>query len=136
MNHPHYLTLTDDGERSLDWTHPADCPDGDQCDIARRTHRMRPEALWELVDGRPPGRYRLACVGFHALTLVDDKGAALVDAHHDEDDPDEATCDALYRETPPGYLGPPRCLYFADHRDAHNPDFHTDARGFRWRRAA
>ncbi len=51
-----------------------------------------------------------------------------------DDDPDEAMCDALYHETPRGYLSPPRCLYFADHRDAANPDFHDDARGFRWPR--
>jgi hypothetical protein len=61
---------------------------------------------------------------------------AAIDRWADDDDPDEATCDALYRETPHGYLGPPRCLYFADHRDATNPNWHTDARGFRWRRAA
>lgn len=61
---------------------------------------------------------------------------AAIDAHNtsDDDDPDEATCDAIHPEQPRGYLSRPRCLYFADHRDASNPDFHYDARGFRWAR--
>jgi hypothetical protein len=49
-----------------------------------------------------------------------------------DDDPDEATCDAVYPEQVRGYLGRPRCLYFADHRDASDPNFHYDHRGFRW----
>lgn len=49
-----------------------------------------------------------------------------------DDDPSEATCDAIYPEDVPGYLGRPRCLYFADHRDATDPDYHYDHRGFRW----
>ena len=52
------------------------------------------------------------------------------------DDPDEATCDAIYAEKPNGYLSRPSCLYFADHRDATDPDFHYDHRGFRWARTA
>ena len=80
MNHPHYLTVTEsDGERSVDWTHPSDCPDGERCDIARRTRRMRREALVELADGRPAGRYRLGCFGFHGLLLVDKDGSMLPD---------------------------------------------------------
>ncbi|MCX5598491.1 hypothetical protein OOK29_10100 [Streptomyces phaeochromogenes] len=51
MAHPHHLTVTEiDGERSVDWTHPADCPDGEHCDIRRRARRMRSEAFWELVE--------------------------------------------------------------------------------------
>lgn len=53
-----------------------------------------------------------------------------------DDDPSEATCDALYPEKPNGYLSRPECLYFADHRDAHDPNFHADHRGFRWPRKA
>ncbi|WP_330328212.1 hypothetical protein [Streptomyces pseudovenezuelae] len=49
-----------------------------------------------------------------------------------DDDPSEATCDEIYPEAVRGYLGRPRCLYFADHRDAHDPNFHQDPRGFRW----
>lgn len=53
-----------------------------------------------------------------------------------DDDPSEATCDAIYPDKLSGYLSRPQCLYFADHRDASNPDFHYDARGFRWPRQA
>lgn len=49
-----------------------------------------------------------------------------------DDDPSEASCDAIYYRTVRDYLTPPRCLRYADHRDANNPDFHEDARGFRW----
>ena len=59
---------------------------------------------------------------------------ATIDEHQDDDDPDEATCDAVYPQEVSGYLGRPRCLYFADHRDASDPDFHYDHRGFRWLR--
>jgi len=79
-NHPHFLTVTEaDGERSVDWTHPDDCPDGEHCDIARRTHRMRREELFELADGRPVGRYLLGRCGFHGLVLVDEQGNVLPD---------------------------------------------------------
>jgi hypothetical protein len=52
----------------------------------------------------------------------------------EDDDPSEATCDAIYPGQVSGYLGRPRCLYFADHRDASDPAFHYDHRGFRWLR--
>lgn len=51
-------------------------------------------------------------------------------------DPDEVTCDAIYPEKVRGYLSRPQCLYFADHRDATDPNFHDDHRGFRWPRKA
>ncbi|MGW0920100.1 hypothetical protein ACWD3J_13920 [Streptomyces sp. NPDC002755] len=80
MNHPHHLTVTvDNGERSIDWTHPAGCPDGDACDFARRTRRMGSYDLWKLVEGRESGRYLLARYGFHSLLLVDEDGVALPD---------------------------------------------------------
>jgi hypothetical protein len=80
MNHPHFLTVTEsEGERSIDWAHPDDCPDGEHCEIARRTHRMRVEELCELADGRPVGRYRLGRFGFHGLVLVDKEGVVLPD---------------------------------------------------------
>ncbi|MET9550515.1 hypothetical protein ABZY36_35215 [Streptomyces sp. NPDC006627] len=80
MNHPHHLTVTEfDGERSVDWSHPGDCRDGEHCDIARRTHRMRREELFELADGRPVGRYLLGRYGFHGLVLVDEQGVVLPD---------------------------------------------------------
>ncbi|MEV5915744.1 hypothetical protein AB0M00_43540 [Streptomyces chartreusis] len=62
----------------------------------------------------------------------DARQAAIDDYHQPDDDPDEATCDAIYPQDVSGYLGRPRCLYFADHRDASDPDFHYDHRGFRW----
>lgn len=61
---------------------------------------------------------------------VDEYAAAL------EEDPSEATCDEVYPEKLNGYLSPARCMYFTDHRDAHDPDFHYDHRGFRWPRTA
>lgn len=61
---------------------------------------------------------------------------ATIDEFQQDDDPDEAMCDAIYPETVRGYLGRPRCLYFADHRDTHTPGFHDDHRGFRWPREA
>lgn len=80
MNHPHHLTVTEiDGERSIDWTHPDDCPDGERCDIRRRARRVRSEVFWELVDGRPVGAYRLGRFGFHGLLLVDEDGGVLPD---------------------------------------------------------
>ncbi|MCZ4510425.1 hypothetical protein O3Q52_19975 [Streptomyces sp. ActVer] len=63
---------------------------------------------------------------------------AYIDQHlaAQDDDPDEATCGEIYPEKLSGHLTRPRCLYFADHRDASNPAFHYDARGFRWLRKA
>ncbi|HKR51989.1 MAG TPA: hypothetical protein VJT72_20910 [Pseudonocardiaceae bacterium] len=61
---------------------------------------------------------------------------AAVDEFQQDDDPDEETCDAIYPEKVRGYLSRPRCLHFADHRDADDPDFHYDHRGFRWPRKA
>ncbi|MEU7240360.1 hypothetical protein [Streptomyces sparsogenes] len=80
MTVPHTLTVIDlpDG-RELDWTHPADCPDGEHCDFARRTHRMGIESMSELADGREPGRYLLGRFGFHGLALVDEHGTVLPD---------------------------------------------------------
>lgn len=63
---------------------------------------------------------------------IDDYQAAV----DEDDDPSEATCDEIYPEQVRGYLGRPRCLYFADHRDASDPNFHADHRGFRWPRKA
>jgi hypothetical protein len=80
MEHPHHLTVTEfDGERSVDWTHPDDCSDGDHCDIARRIRRSRREELFELADGRPVGRYLLGRYGFHSLVLIDENGVVLPD---------------------------------------------------------
>jgi hypothetical protein len=62
--------------------------------------------------------------------------ATIDEYHQDDEDPDEATCDAIYPEKLSGYLSRPQCLYFADHRDASDPAFHYDARGFRWARKA
>ncbi|MFD6552779.1 hypothetical protein [Streptomyces sp. NPDC058398] len=61
---------------------------------------------------------------------------AAIDEFQQDDDPDEAMCDAIYPDEVRGYLGRPRCLSFVDHRDAVDPKYHEDARGFRWRREA
>ncbi|MDX3279061.1 hypothetical protein [Streptomyces scabiei] len=62
--------------------------------------------------------------------------AAIDDYRRDDVDEDEEPCGEIYPEKRSGYLTRPRCLYFADHRDASDPDFHYDVRGFRWLRKA
>lgn len=61
-----------------------------------------------------------------------------IDDYNDprDEDPSEATCDAIYPEKVRGYLSRPQCMSFADHRDATDPNFHEDHRGFRWARKA
>ncbi|MCX5001021.1 hypothetical protein, partial [Streptomyces longwoodensis] len=78
---PHHLTVTTlpNGDRDFDWAHPAECANGDTCDIQRRTQRARPGEMTELADGRPDGTYRLARYGLHGLYLADDNGNALPD---------------------------------------------------------
>ncbi|MFD8771434.1 hypothetical protein [Streptomyces sp. NPDC059916] len=78
---PHAITVTtlDNGDRDYDWTHPDNCPDGEDCDIRRRLHRARSEYLVEMVAGRPDGTYRLGRFGFHGLDLVDERGILLPD---------------------------------------------------------
>jgi hypothetical protein len=62
--------------------------------------------------------------------------AAIDSNRRDDVDEDEQSCDAIYPQKLSGYLTRPRCLYFADHRDASDPHFHYDSRGFRWPRKA
>lgn len=78
---PHTITVTtlDNSDRDYDWTHPENCPDGENCDIRRRLHRARNEELVEMVAGRPDGTYRLGRFGFHGLDLVDERGILLPD---------------------------------------------------------
>lgn len=61
---------------------------------------------------------------------------AFVDACRPDDEDDEVNCDATYPDQVRGYLTRPCCLYFDDHRDAHDPDYHRDHRGFTWPRNA
>lgn len=77
---PHTLTITDtpDG-READWTHPETCPDGNACDILRRSRRMSIEGMGGLTEGRPAGAYLLGRFGFHGLLLVDENGSPLPD---------------------------------------------------------
>lgn len=80
MNTPHYLTITDTDEgRTTSWPHPADCPDGDQCDILHRIHYMGVHSVATLGEGRPVGRYLLGRWHFHSLVLVDRDGSLLSD---------------------------------------------------------
>jgi hypothetical protein len=78
---PHTITVTtlDNSDRDYDWTHPENCPDGENCDIRRRLHRARNEELVEMVASRPDGTYRLGRFGFHGLDLVDERGILLPD---------------------------------------------------------
>lgn len=62
--------------------------------------------------------------------------AAIDDYRQGDEDDDEVICDETYPEALRGYLSRPRCMYFADHRDAHDPDKHHDHRGFSWPRKA
>lgn len=78
MTHPHPIVITCDGT-DVDWTHPDDCPDGQHCDILRRTSRMRIDNMALLVEGRPDGTYLLGMYGFHGLCLIDETGLMLPD---------------------------------------------------------
>lgn len=61
---------------------------------------------------------------------------AHLDRYRQLDEDDERTCDARYHKDHPNYLGRPRCLLLADHRDAADPNFHQAVHGFRWKRQA
>lgn len=76
----HTITVTTiDGGRDYDWTHPADCPEGDNCEFVRRIRKSVTEDLTALVDGRPDGTYLLGLYHFHGLCLIDDTGRILLD---------------------------------------------------------
>ncbi|WP_202547347.1 hypothetical protein [Streptomyces sp. SID2119] len=60
---------------------------------------------------------------------------AFADACQPDED-DETMCDAVYHRILSGYLTRPQCLHFGDHRDARDPNFHQDQRGFTWPREA
>lgn len=85
---PHTLTATTvNGSLDLDWTHPADCPDGDACEIRRRAHHCHDWDMVALVEGRPDGTYLLGLFGFHGLCLIDETGRMLLDVEPASVDP-------------------------------------------------
>lgn len=77
-HHPFTITTIPEGTH-YDWDHPTDCPDGDTCDIQRRTRRMGMHDMADLGANRPDGTYSLGRYGFHNLVLIDDQGQILPD---------------------------------------------------------
>lgn len=117
------------------------CVIDDPCGGKGRYAPLHPDACRYCHQGADGHRYDADPLNYHSYkepTAVQRAGRqAAIDAYSTpDDDPSEATCDAIYPEQPRGYLARPRCLYFADHRDATDPDFHYDHRGFRWAREA
>lgn len=80
MSTPHYLTITNTPQgRTTSWPHPADCPDGEQCDILRRIQHMGMHSVADLGEGREPGHYLLGRWHLHSLALIDSGGNILPD---------------------------------------------------------
>jgi hypothetical protein len=76
----HALTITNGPEgRTTSWDHPDNCPDGEHCDILRRTRRMGIYDMTILGEDRPDGVYILGRYGFHGLLLVNEDGSPLPD---------------------------------------------------------
>ena len=71
--HPLVITDTEDG-RDLDWTHPADCPDGERCEILNRANTAPAGYMTGLADGIPPGAYLLGLFWGTGLCLLDGHG--------------------------------------------------------------
>lgn len=118
------------------------CVIDDMCGGKARYAPLAPEACQhchQLEDGHDDDIFVFEA-DWHRYTAPTEQQRAArqgtIDEYNQPDDPDEATCDAIYPEQVRGYLSRPQCLYFADHRDASNPDFHADHRGFRWARKA
>lgn len=101
---------------------------------------LAPDACRDCHQGRDGHRSDVDPFNHHCYTEptpVQRAGRqAAADANRPDEDDDEATCDAIYPEPHREYLSRPHCLYLNDHRDATNPDFHQDHRGFSWPRAA
>ena len=77
---PHTLTVAYAPEgRITSWDHPDNCPDGENCDILRRTRRMGLHDMTDLGEGQPAGTYLLGLWHFHGLVLVDNDGNVLPD---------------------------------------------------------
>lgn len=74
--HTFTITTTPNG-LEIDWPHPADCPDANNCDFLRRVSRMGSTDLAHMAEGHPDGTYRLARFGFHSLCLTDNAGHIL-----------------------------------------------------------
>jgi hypothetical protein len=63
-SHRHYLTITESPSgRITDWSDPVYCPEGQQCDIRRRTLLLHGKAMSDLGAGLRPGRYLLVPSG-------------------------------------------------------------------------
>ncbi|MDX2800118.1 hypothetical protein [Streptomyces scabiei] len=116
------------------------CVIDDPCGSKGRYAPLAPEACRYCHQFRHDHKHDADPLNHHSYTEPTEaqrRGRqAAVAAFQDDEDPSETSCEAIYPEDVNGYLGRPRCLYFADHRDASNPDFHYDARGFRWPREA
>lgn len=115
------------------------CVIDDPCGSKARFAPLDPDACQQChqAEGEHDDDVFLDWHRYTAPTEVQRAGRqAAIDEFQQDDDPGEATCDAIYPEQVRGYLGRPCCLYFADHRDASDPDFHVDQRGFRWARTA
>lgn len=116
------------------------CVIADPCGDKGRYAPLHPDACRNCHQFSRDHRHDVNPLRPHSYTAPTEQQRAgrqaAFDACQLDDDPGEATCDEIYPEKLSGYLGPPRCLYFADHRDASNPDYHYDARGFRWLRKA
>lgn len=78
MRTPHPFVISDDGT-DVDWTHPDNCPDGDQCEIRVRAASLPLRDMAALAEGRPDGTYLLGLYGFRSLCLIDDQGRILDD---------------------------------------------------------
>jgi hypothetical protein len=115
------------------------CTIDDPCGGKARYAPLQPDACRYCHQGAHGHKYDADPLNYHSYKEPTEaqrtgRQAAIDDYRRDDGEDDEATCDAIYPEQVRGYLGRPHCLYFTDHRDAHDPDFHYDARGFRWAR--
>lgn len=116
------------------------CTIADPCGDKARHAPLPPDACRYCHQLRDGHRHDVLFLNPHPYTEPTEAQRAgrqaTIDKYRQDDDADEAPCEAIYPGQVDGYLGRPRCLYFADHRDAHDPDFHYDHRGFRWPRKA
>ncbi|MFD9256940.1 hypothetical protein [Streptomyces sp. NPDC059538] len=111
---PHTITVTTtDSGRDYDWTHPTDCPNGDTCEIARRTRLLSSWNMAALVDGRPDGTYHLGLYYLTALCLIDEAGLMLLDVE-------------------PASVAPDACHWCATPKDGHGHQWTVQAGWHDW----
>lgn len=69
-SHRHYLVINESPSgRITDWSDPFHCPDGQQCDVHRRTLLLHGRAMWDLGVGLRPGSYLLVPSGDDGLAV-------------------------------------------------------------------